>query len=289
MVKSGHQVTMLDIDTDRVQRIKEEGLRVEGISGEGTVPVEIVLSPGEVGKPELVILCVKSYDTEEAIQSVAPFLKVGTIVLTVQNGLGNVEKIARVVGRDKTLGGITAQGATDLGLGKIRHAGKGETIIGSLTDTSPKMAKEIAYVFTKAGIETKVTDDLEGTIWSKLVINSVINPLTAILNVKNGELLDYHEIRELMGSIVEEAVKVVRAKRVTLQWGDPLAQAERVCKATAENYSSMLQDILNHKKTEIDFINGAIAREGEALGIPTPVNATLTWLVKAIEAFNMKK
>jgi 2-dehydropantoate 2-reductase len=129
---------------------------------------------------------------------------------------------------------------------------------------------------------------VEGTIWSKLLINAAINPLTAILHLKNGELLNYVETREIMQSTAEEGARIAKAKKLTLKWVDPFAQVERVCQATAENYSSMLQDILNHKRTEIDFINGAIVREGESVGIPTPINSTLTRLVKAVEGVEPK-
>jgi 2-dehydropantoate 2-reductase len=235
------------------------------------------------------MICVKSYDTEHVIYDTAPFIKKGTLVLTVQNGLGNVEKIARSLGMENTLGGITAQGATYLGSGKIRHAGKGETIIGTLSEKRRTEVEKIAQIFNDAGIETYVTDNVTGIIWSKAVINAAINPLTAILRLRNGELLQYPEAREIMKETVEEAVAVARAKDIKLKWPDPVAQTERVCKATAKNYSSMLQDILKHKKTEIDFINGAIVCEGESLGIPAPVNNTLTQLVKAFECLGLEE
>jgi 2-dehydropantoate 2-reductase len=107
--------------------------------------------------------------------------------------------------------------------------------------------------------------------------------------LRNGELLEYPETREIMRSAVEEAAAVAKTKGIQVKWPDPVGQTERVCQATAINYSSMLQDVLNHKRTEIDFINGAIVREGESLGIPVPVNKTLTLLVKAMEAINLKK
>jgi len=280
---------MLERNAKRVDEIAREGLQIEGISGEGTVSVDITAYPERVGKVDLMMLCVKSYDTEGALSETVPLLRKGMVVLTVQNGLGNVEKIAHAVGKENTLGGITAHGATDLGSGKIRHAGKGETIIGALSETRKELVEEIARVFNKAGIETSVTDDVLGMVWSKAVINAAINPLTAILRLRNGELLDYPETRDIMREAVEEAVRVARAKGVNLKWSDPVLQTERVCQATAENYSSMLQDILRHKRTEIDYINGAIVREGDTLGVSAPVNNALTQLVKAIESLSTEK
>jgi len=287
--RSGQQVVMLERNTEKVESIKKGGLHIEGISGEGIIPVEISSRPSRVGEVDLVMLCVKAYDTEHALLETVPFLHKDTLVLTVQNGLGNVEKIAQAVGWENTLGGITAHGATDLGSGKIRHAGKGETIIGALSQIRRTRAEDIARIFNDAGIETSVTDDVQGMVWSKVVINAAINPLTAILRLKNGELLHYPEVRETMQEIVEEAVAVTKAKGIHLKWLDPVAQTERVCQATEKNYSSMLQDILSHKRTEIDFINGAIVHEGKALGIPAPVNNALTHLVKAIESLAIEK
>jgi 2-dehydropantoate 2-reductase len=287
LIQSGQRVTMLESNRERVEKITRDGLTIESERGVSTVRVEIFTSPQAIGKADYAILCVKSYDTERAVREVAPVLKSGTPILTVQNGLGNVEIIAQAVGIENTLGGITAQGATDLGSGKIRHAGKGETIIGALSEASREKAGEISSLLNRAGIETALTDDVGGILWSKALINAAINPLTAILRLRNGELLDYPETREIMRSAVEEAAAVAKTKGIQVKWPDPVAQTERVCQATASNYSSMLQDVLNHKRTEIDYINGAIVREGEAQGIPVPVNKTLTLLVKAIEALNL--
>jgi len=287
LIQSGQRVTMLENNRERVEKITRDGLTIESERGVSTVRVQIFTSPQAIGKADYAILCVKSYDTERAVREVAPVLKSGTPILTVQNGLGNVEIIAQAVGIENTLGGITAQGATDLGSGKIRHAGKGETIIGALSEASREKAGEISSLLNRAGIETALTDDVGGILWSKALINAAINPLTAILRLRNGELLDYPETREIMRSAVEEAAAVAKTKGIQVKWPDPVAQTERVCQATASNYSSMLQDVLNHKRTEIDYINGAIVREGEAQGIPVPVNKTLTLLVKAIEALNL--
>jgi len=289
LIQSGQRVTMLESNRERVEKITRDGLTIESERGTSTVRVEIFLSPQAIGKFDYAILCVKSYDTERAVREVALVLKSGTPVLTIQNGLGNVEIIAQAVGRENTLGGITAQGATDLGSGKIRHAGKGETIIGALSEASREKAGEISSLLNRAGIETALTDDVGGILWSKALINAAINPLTAILRLRNGELLEYPETREIMRSVVEEVASVAKTKGIQIKWPDPVVQTERVCQATAINYSSMLQDVLNRKRTEIDYINGAIVREGEALDISVPVNKTLMLLVKSIEAVNLKK
>lgn len=288
LVKSGQQVLMLERSQETAERINRKGLMVRGMSGRDRVKVRVNPSPSEAGDIDLVLLCVKSYDTTHALSKIKVYLKRSTLVLTIQNGLGNLEKVAKIVGIEHTLGGITAQGATELGPGKILHAGSGETIIGALAKKQMKNVEEIANVFNKAGIKTSITNDLQGTIWSKLIINAGINPLTSLLRVKNGELLKYKELREIMRDTIKEAVLIAKAKGIRLKWKNPVVQAEKVCQATAENYSSMLQDIINHKRTEIDYINGAIVREGKKNGIQTPFNSVLTKLIKYYEKVTEK-
>ena len=181
------------------------------------------------------------------------------------------------------IGGITNHGSTLLGAGHIRYAGRGDVIIGKSDGKLSGALRNIASILTKAGFETKVSKDIDSVIWSKLVINVGINALTAITRLNNGKLVEYEESRELLRSAVQEAVKVVKRKRIKLAYDDPIQKVESVSKATGGNVSSMLQDVLNKKRTEIDFINGAIVRQGKALGIPTPVNEVLTNLVKIIE------
>ena len=194
-----------------------------------------------------------------------------------------MEAISGIVGEDKVLGGTTSQGATVLGPGHIRHAGRGETTLGELDGSLSERVNIIFDIFNSAGIETKVTDNVEGLIWSKLIINVGINALTAVLRLKNGELVQYDRAREILKMAVEEGVSVANARGVELTYDDPVKKVEDVCRATASNISSMLQDVLKAKKTEIDFINGAIVGEGKKAGISVPTNNVLNGLVKTIE------
>jgi 2-dehydropantoate 2-reductase len=139
-------------------------------------------------------------------------------------------------------------------------------------------------MFTTAGIPATPSDDVAGLLWGKLVVNVGINPFTGLLQVRNGELLEHDETRELMKMAVDEAVLVAKAASVSLPFPDPLAKVQEVAKLTGKNKSSMYQDVAAGKRTEIDFICGAIVREGERLGIPTPVNRVLTLLVRSLGA-----
>ncbi len=277
----GYDVTLLDHNKKRARRINEQGVSVNGVSGK--YKVHIPTMAGNVPfSPDFVSICVKSNDTREAGESVSSSIGPDTIVFTLQNGLGNIETLAKIFGNEKILGGVTSQGSTLLGEGSIRHAGEGETIIGPKgKEEGP--AQKLAYIMNKAGFKTHLTDNVEDLIWGKLIINVGINALTAITRLKNGRIPITNGTRKIMEEAVREAVTVAEAKGINLPYKEPLSKAIKVCEATKENVASMLQDVLKERITEVEMINGAIVREGYKLGIPTPVNRTLTNLVKAIQ------
>jgi 2-dehydropantoate 2-reductase len=276
--KAGFEVDLYEKDPERAERIREEGIKVEGLCGNYEVMVSVPSGKPPVS-PHAVLICVKSNDTEEAAKTVAPWLKETTVVLTLQNGLGNVDVLAGIFGKARVLGGVTSEGATVLDHGKIRHAGAGETSIGPPGDG----AEKIVSAFRQARFTSGIANDIHSLIWGKLIVNVGINALTALTGLRNGRLPQVRALRVMMEMVLEEAVAVAKAKHVQLPYPDPMSRVTEVCKATSDNISSMLQDVLNKKRTEIDFINGAIVREGATLGIPTPVNFTLTSLVQAIQ------
>jgi len=282
-MRTKEDIWLLDKYEERAGCIKNNSIRIEGISGAHQVKIDITSSAKEIGRCDLVIVCVKSYSTEEACKDIKELIGEDTHVLTLQNGIGNVQILNDHIGEEKVVAGITNHGATLLGVGHTRHAGRGDTIIGKADGRLSGALKEISAILSKAGFETKISKDIDSVIWSKLVINVGINALTAITRLNNGKLVEFEEPRALLRSAVQEAVKIVKRKRIKLAYDDPIQKAESVAKATGGNVSSMLQDVLNKKRTEIDFINGAIVRQGKSLGIPTPVNEVLTNLVKTIE------
>jgi 2-dehydropantoate 2-reductase len=282
--QDNEDVWILDKKSERAQQINQRGIIVEGISGNWQAKVKTTADAQEIDKADLVIISVKSYDTKEAILSAKSIVGKNTNVLTLQNGIGNIEIIAEVVGNDKVMGGVTNQGATLLAEGHIRHAGKGETVIGRIDGKIPVEMRSIREIFNKAGLETRISRDIKGLLWSKLIINVGINALTAITRLNNGRLIEFEGTRKILRGAVTEAIRIAKRKRIKLIYDDPLAKVEAVCEATATNVSSMLQDVLRKKRTEIDFINGVIVRQGQELGIPVPVNSILMDLVKTIEA-----
>ncbi len=237
--RSGQECRVLDHLADRAKILSENGLHVEGVSGELRVKVPVSAEPADMAQAELVLICVKSYHTREAITGLAPFLNEEARILTLQNGVGNVEALSEVCGKNRVWGGITSQGATVLEAGHIRHAGTGPTIIGAATGPGQEARlNEVAEVFRLAGFPTEIEARVEPLIWSKLVINVGINPLTAITRLKNGQLLDYPGTVGLMEQSVEEALAVIRCLGIDLIYPDPIERVKTVASATAGNIAS---------------------------------------------------
>ncbi len=281
--KAGKEVCFLEKHPVLVKHIKENGIHVEGISGEHHIFPPITSEAKEITRADLILIFVKAFDTYQAILSAKPLVGQESVVLTLQNGIGNVEEIVKVVDQKRTIAGTTAHGATVLGLGHIRHAGTGETVIGELDGNKTPRLEKVKTFLESAGIKVQLTQDVIGLLWSKLLINVGINPLTGITGLRNGELLDYEETRAIMHRAVNEAKVVADRKGICLIYPNHLQKVETVCQATAQNISSMLQDIRNKKKTEIDFICGAILREGKKFGLDLPINQALTHLIHLLE------
>jgi len=279
--KAGFDVTLLDYDRERAALVNDQGVMVEGILGEYKVKVPTIAGNPET-IPDLVMICVKSYKTREAGESVKSIIGQDAKILTLQNGIGNMEILEDIYGRKRVLGGVTAGGATLLGPGKIRHAGQGDTIVGPSGGPESVVEKTV-LALNKAGFKSRSEQSVQNLIWGKLIINVGINALTAITGLKNGRLPEFPGTKSVLAEAVKEAVAVAEAKGIALPYSEPVDRVIGVCQATAGNIASMLQDVLKRRMTEIGSINGAIVREGENTGIPTPVNQTLTGLVQTIQ------
>ena len=284
LAKSKEEIWLLDKDKARAERLNQNGISIEGVSGLWQTRVRVSADPKEIGKSDALLVCVKSYDTEKVINYARPIIDSNCSVLTLQNGIGNVEIISELLRGQNVFAGITSQGANLVEPGKLRHAGFGETVIGSLDGKLTSQLREIRQLFNEVGVPTRLSRDIKGALWSKLIINIGINALTAITHLRNGQLLEFTGTRAIMRQAVSEAARIAKRKRIKLQFDDPLTKVEAVCSATANNISSMLADILKKRRTEIDFINGIIVRQGESLGIPVPVNCLLVDLIKTIES-----
>ena len=306
-------VWLLSRRQEQIDAINRNGLRREL---DGVIEIRrphAAADPATIGPCDVVLVLTKSYATawagEQAplllkldtlhqrdkeirrqgdtnsVDPVSPHLLVSpsqTLVVTLQNGLGNRELLAQVLGDARVGQGITALGATLLGLGQVRQAGQGDTVFGTAPDRAGMAA--LVDLFNACGLPAKLSEDLDALVWGKLVVNAGINALTALLRVPNGALAASAEARTLMAEAIAEVAAVAQARGTALPYRDPLAHTLSVAQATSANHSSMLQDILRGSPTEIDAINGAVAREGLRLGVPTPINSMLTALVHTLEA-----
>jgi len=220
---------------------------------------------------------VKSWQTRRIANQLSVCLSQNGIALSLQNGLGNREYLIEALGVNRVAMGVTTAGATLLGPGLVRPAGESVVSLSSHSRITP-----IANWLRKAGFVVENAPDANALLWGKLVINASINPLTALLNVTNGELLKRESARSLLGAVAREAAAVAVAQGISLPFPDPVVAAETIARRTAANRSSMLQDVQRGTPTEIDAICGAIVTTGENINVPTPINRTLWQLVKAL-------
>lgn len=283
LAEAGHDVWLLDKSCARAGMIARNGIHLEGIGGKRKVNVKAICKADMIGIAELVFVWVKAYDTRQAIMDARSVFDKDTQALSLQNGLGNVEAMLEFVEVDNVIVGTTSHGATLLESGKVKHAGIGSTTIGRWNGAVDRKLKQIANLLSGAKIETEISDDVEGVIWTKLSINAAINPLAAITGLKNGQLLDFRDTQILLEMIADEAQAVADQAGISLTTPDLKEQTREVCRATAENTASMLQDVLRCHRTEIDAINGAIVRKADELGMSAPVNEIFTHLIKTIK------
>lgn len=260
-----------------IEAIRKNGLKIEGITNEVFHPKTV----WDKSKYDVVLLTTKAYDTKKAVRQIRK--KYGKIpVLSLQNGLRNEEIIAEELGIKYAIGGITSHGATFLQYGRVYHAGRGETIIGELNGKITERIKKIAEAFNECGIETKISKEIKKEIWKKVIVNSAINGLTAILKCKNGELLRNRHAHMLLKKVCLEGIKVANAEGFDVG-KEIIKKAEEIAKKTANNISSMLQDLLKGKRTEVEEINWEIVKIAKKHGIEAPLNEFLTYAIKAIE------
>lgn len=276
-------VCLVDIWAEHIRCIQTEGLVVEEGSDSRRSYPRAVTDPAEAGPADLIIVFVKSGATRLAAESLKGLLQPHTRVMTLQNGLGNAETLAEILGAERILAGTTAQGATMLGPGRVRHAGCGDTHIGRFAGAADEITRNVAAILNGAGLRTIVEEDVQALIWGKLIVNVGINAVTALLGLRNGQVAEIGEVAEVSALAVNEAVLVAAAAGITLPYNDPVQKVLDVARATAQNQSSMLQDIRNRRVTEVEAINGAVVRAGQKWGVPTPVNQTLTLLIQAAQ------
>lgn len=274
---AGVPVVMLAGWPQAVEAIRSRGLCLEEAGGrQVSYPIQVVTSPTDCAGVGYALVLVKSWQTSRAAVQLATCLAPDGLALTLQNGLGNWELLSQTLGPERTAFGVTTFGANLIEPGRVRAGGE-----GVITLSAHPRIDRLADLFRRAGFAVETTDDTEALAWGKLVINAAINPLTALLSVPNGTLLEQPEARSLLAAAASEAAGVAAAQGIRLPYPDPVAAVETVARRTSQNLSSMLQDLQRGAPTEVEAINGAIVRAGVKTGILTPVHRTLYQLVKA--------
>lgn len=275
---AGVQCSMLGTWPEGIAALSRNGVRIVLEDGtEQDYPVRVASDPHAYRDVLHALVLVKSYQTERAANQLVDILADQGIVLSLQNGLGNLEALGQKLGSTRVALGSTTAGAHMLAPGVVKSAGIGVVTLGVHARMKP-----FYDIMGKAGFVVESEPDIHSILWGKLVINCAINPLTALLQVANGELLSRPSARMLMSAAAREAAAVAVAKGVNLPYPDPVIAAETIARNTAYNYSSMLQDIRRGARTEVESVCGVIVQEGEKLDVSTPVNRVLLHLVLAL-------
>jgi 2-dehydropantoate 2-reductase len=277
LARAGHAVTLV-ARPQHVDAIARDGLRMETLQFDERVQLRATSDPAAVAGADLVLFSVKSTDTEAAGAQIGPHLKPGALVLTLQNGVDNAERLRSVLPGVQVAAAVVYVATEMAGPGHLLHKGRGDLVI----ETSAGSAA-IAQALVAAGVPTEISTDVRGALWSKLVLNCAFNALSAIAQQPYGKVVQGVGVPKLVADAVAECLAVAQAEGVVIP-GDMGAACRKLIEAMPGQYSSTAQDLARHKHTEIDYLNGLIVRRGEALGVPTPVNNALWALVKLLEA-----
>jgi 2-dehydropantoate 2-reductase len=274
LAAAGVDVTMLGTWQEGLVALAKEGARIDDGPG---VPVRVTGDPSECSNISNALVLVKSWQTGRAGQQLQSCLAERGVAVTLQNGLGNDERLIGILGRERVARGVTTVGATLLGPGHVHAGGNGKVVMEENYRLPP-----IRGMLRIANIVVEIVKDIQPFIWEKLIINVAINPLTGLLRVRNGDLLGNPPARIMMKRLAEEAARVAEAHGIELPFNDPEKVVEEAAKRSADNRSSMLQDLLRGSETEVEAINGVIVRLGEKYHLPVDFNRALWLLVKAI-------
>jgi 2-dehydropantoate 2-reductase len=281
LARAGHRVTLIG-RAAHVQAVAAHGLRMQTLGFDEQVPLAASTHASAVASADLVLFAVKSNDTETAGEQMRAHLKPGALVLCLQNGVDNVERL-RAVLPGVPIAATVVYVATEMaGPGHLRHHGRGEMVMEPLPgDPSPSAA--IAQAFTGAGVPTTLSDNVRGALWAKLILNCAYNALSALGHLPYGELVLRPGVAEVIRSVVAECRTVATADGVNLP-DDVDAIVQRIAQTMPTQHSSTAQDLARGKPSEIDFLNGHVVQRGAALGVPTPANLVLWTLVKLVES-----
>jgi 2-dehydropantoate 2-reductase len=282
LARAGREVTLIGRPV-HVDAFNARGLRFEGLKFDEQVVVKSSTEASAVRGCRLVLFCVKSTDTEDAAAQMAPFLDAGALVVNLQNGVDNTERIqARVA--QPVIPAVVYVATEMAGPGHLKHHGRGDLVIGDLGGAVPADAlAQVQRWFQAAGVPVVLSDNVAGELWEKLVVNCAYNALSAIAQLPYGKMIEGPGIRDVMRDVVQETLAVAKASGVAMA-PDMLERTYRIAAAMPTQFSSTAQDLARGKPTEIEHLNGFVVRRGAALGVPTPANRALYALVRLLES-----
>ncbi|MGI9186416.1 MAG: ketopantoate reductase family protein [Gaiellales bacterium] len=279
---AGNEVWAIDRWQDHVDAINANGLRVEGASGDRTVPLRASVNAADAGVCDLVIVATKALDVEAAAESIRPLLGSDTVVLPIQNGLGAPDRIASVVGEEPVMIGVTGGfGASMRGPGHAHHNGWELVRLGERRGPATDRVRTVAQVWEDAGFRVAVYDDVDQLVWEKLLCNSTFSGTCALLEWPIGEVLADPHAWSIASGCASEVYAVARAKGIHLDFDDPVAYARAFGETIPGARPSMLLDVLAGRPCEVDVINGAIGPAARTVGLEAPINDTVAALVRA--------
>jgi 2-dehydropantoate 2-reductase len=287
LARAGAPVTLIGRPV-HVDAIRKNGLFIDSVNFQVNIAASASTELSAMRDADLVLFCVKTLDTEDTAVSLRPYLRPGAVLADMQNGVDNVDRIRSASGIE-ALPTVVYVGASMSGPGRVKHVGGGLLVFGNTLpvrnehtghELTPTAIHEL---FTRAGVRSRVSDNIQGELWRKMLLNCAYNAISALGRTKYGPIPRNPAARVLIKQIVDEAIAVATASGVVLADEDMVDVALKLGDAMAEATSSTAQDIARGKRTEIDSLNGYVARLGEKLGVPTPVNHTLHALVKLLE------
>jgi 2-dehydropantoate 2-reductase len=282
LARAGHRVVLIGRQA-HVAAFRHSGLHFEGLAFDEHIPVEASTDAAAVRGARLVLFCVKSTDTEQAAAEIAPFLDPDCLVLNLQNGVDNTERIQARISRP-VIPAVVYVATEMAGPGHLKHHGRGDLVIGALDGgVAAEALARVKQWFEAAAVPVAISDNVAGELWAKLVVNCAYNALSAITQLPYGKLIEGAGIRDTMRDVVEETLAVAKASGVRMA-PDMMARTYGIAKAMPAQFSSTAQDLARGKASEIDHLNGFVVRQGEALGVPTPANRVLHALVRLLEA-----
>ena len=279
LARVGARVSLVDVWEEQVRAIADRGLRMSGLHGDFTAHVTATTEAAEVDAADVALICVNAYSTAEAVAAAQRALSESGYVVPLQNGLGNIETLIEGLGSDRVLPGLTFHSGDLTEPGAVRHTNEGPTYLGELDgSTSPRLLA-LRDLLQTAGMSPSLEPDIMATIWQKVVLNCAINAVCAITDLRPGHIREVPELDEFQTRIVAEVLALARAKGIELPEPEPLASIKEYCSRKFHRVS-MLQHLERGRPTEIDALNGYVARESAKLGLPAPCNDALTRLMK---------